>query len=67
MTPAAANSINLIGRAAMEFDPYPSSPCGLIIPSYMTGERREGLRSMCLKGSDEGLGSLAAGYTVRAP
>jgi hypothetical protein len=64
MTPAAANFINLSGRTAMEFDPHHSSPCGLIIPSYMTGERREG---RCLEGSDEGLGSLAAGYTIRAP
>ena len=57
MAPAAANSIDLSGRAAKQFEPHPSSPCGLIMHSYMTEERCEGRRSLCLKGSDKGLGS----------
>jgi hypothetical protein len=67
MTLDAANSINLSGHAAIQFGPHPSSPCGPIMPSYMTEECREGRRSMCFKGLDAGLGSLAAEYTIRAP
>jgi len=33
----------------------------------MTEECRERRRSMSFKGSDPGLGSLAAEYTIRAP
>ena len=60
MAPAASNSMNLGGRATMEFSPRLASPCSLTMPSYMSQGRRRGRRSNYLRGPDEGLGGLAA-------
>ena len=67
MATAAANSMNLGGRAAMEFNPRLASPCGLTVPSYMSQGCRKGAVSKLFKGSDKGLGGLAVEDTFRVP